>query len=135
MAVNSIISLCSLHTMHALVCVLATNIQVCCIVVGNRYGPSTNRGSLKEKLFERSKTEFFYYGGQTYSVPPNSQSARKGGMARIKESARLFAPGSKSSVTKVMTDLMIPTNSTMSCGAPMLPGGATVTTCSGSEAL
>ena len=58
-----------------------------------RYGPSVTKGTLRDKIFHgRSKTELYYYGGQTFTAAPStsskSESAVKG------SSSRLFTPGS-----------------------------------------
>ncbi len=58
----------------------------------HRYGPSLNKGTLKDKLFEGSKTELYYYGGQTFAAPPKSHGSKCAG--KESPSARLFTPGS-----------------------------------------
>lgn len=62
------------------------------------YGPSVNKGTLKQKLFQGSKTEVYYYGGQSYAAPSKSSSAHT---HHKTPSSRLFAPGAKLSADEV----------------------------------
>jgi len=79
-----------------------------------RYGPSVNRGKLKEKLFNKSQTEYFYYGGETFAVAPNSKETSKSGASG---SSRLFAPGAKASAAKLVADLNKPLVSSTGTGS------------------
>ena len=71
-----------------------------------RYGPSASR--LHDKLFSQSKTEVFYYGGQSFSAAGGGGGGGGGHGVHPpagKGGVKLFAPGAKESVTKVTTEI------------------------------
>ena len=60
-----------------------------------RYGPSASAGGLREKLFKGSKTEVFYYGGQSYSSAGGEGSRRKASPPKQQAARSSTQQGSK----------------------------------------
>ena len=56
-----------------------------------RFGPS---GTLQDKLFRKSKTELYYYGGQTFTAAPTHKRSASDGKCVKTPAPRLFTPGS-----------------------------------------
>ena len=67
-----------------------------------RYGPSTN---ISDKLFKKSKTDVFYYGGQSFAAPTTSSRTSSSSKGEPEMERRLFAPGARESAAKVSREL------------------------------
>eukprot|EP00731_Ephydatia_muelleri_P003820 Em0001g3820a len=67
------------------------------------YGPSASK--LHEKLFQKSKTELFFYGGQSFSASVGGAGGGARSHSGEKTSVKLFAPGAKESVAMVTNEI------------------------------
>lgn len=67
------------------------------------YGPSS--ADLRGKLFKNSKTEVFYYGGQSYTS--GSKTRGSGGNLGVggQQERRLFAPGVQANIAHVSQEI------------------------------
>ena len=68
-----------------------------------RYGPSASK--LHEKLFQKSKTELFFYGGQSFSASVGGAGGGARSHSGEKTNVKLFAPGAKESVAMVTNEI------------------------------
>lgn len=93
------------------------------------YGPNTNKGKLKERLFKDSKTDVYYYGGKTFTDPGKSSrsSNERGSLPE-----RMFAPGASVTASRAMEELR-ERREAAGLGGVSSKGG--VTTHEGSEIL
>ena len=93
------------------------------------YGPNSNKGKLKERLFRDSKTDVYYYGGKTFTDPGKSSRSSNERGAPLE---RMFVPGAHSTASKAMEELR-ERREAAGLGGVSSRGG--VTTHEGSEVL
>lgn len=68
------------------------------------YGPST--ADLRGKLFKNSKTEVFYYGGQSYTSGSKTTRGAGGNLGvGGQQEKRLFAPGVQANIAQVSQEI------------------------------
>lgn len=65
------------------------------------YGPSSSK--LHDKLFQKSKTEVIFYGGQSFTAPSAKRSPPGGNAER--EGGRMFVPGVSKAAAQVSKEL------------------------------